>query len=136
MYCIFSAADEEAFEDNSEEYIRRDLEGSGNPQIYTKNTLSLNIALKSILLRLLKHILELWKVVGFPLRYLIQFLIKFTVMMHPLQHLCALNNAFVVSFLNQIDVSCTACIFVSANIASISILGSSHGCVFSSYVCK
>lgn len=24
------AADEEAFEDNSEEYIRRDLEGSGN----------------------------------------------------------------------------------------------------------
>lgn len=31
MYFIFSAADEEAFEDNSEEYIRRDLEGSGNP---------------------------------------------------------------------------------------------------------
>lgn len=44
---IFSAADEEAFEDNSEEYIRRDLEGSGNPQIYTKNTWSLNTALKS-----------------------------------------------------------------------------------------
>lgn len=47
MYFVFSAADEEAFEDNSEEYIRRDLEGSGNPQIYTKNTWSLNIALKS-----------------------------------------------------------------------------------------
>lgn len=30
--CVFSCAgaDEEAFEDNSEEYIRRDLEGSGN----------------------------------------------------------------------------------------------------------
>lgn len=26
---FFVAADEEAFEDNSEEYIRRDLEGSG-----------------------------------------------------------------------------------------------------------
>jgi hypothetical protein len=26
---LFVAADEEAFEDNSEEYIRRDLEGSG-----------------------------------------------------------------------------------------------------------
>jgi hypothetical protein len=26
----FLGADEEAFEDNSEEYIRRDLEGSGN----------------------------------------------------------------------------------------------------------
>lgn len=26
---LFEAADEEAFEDNSEEYIRRDLEGSG-----------------------------------------------------------------------------------------------------------
>lgn len=60
---IFSAADEEAFEDNSEEYIRRDLEGSGNPQIYTKNTWSLNIALNSVLLRLLKLILELWKLV-------------------------------------------------------------------------
>jgi len=46
MYFIFSAADEEAFEDNSEEYIRRDLEGSGNPLICTKNTWSLNTALK------------------------------------------------------------------------------------------
>lgn len=100
VYCVFSAADEEAFEDNSEEYIRRDLEGSGNPQIYTKNSLSLNIALKSILLRLLKIILELWKLVGFSPRYLIQFLIKFTIMLHPLQHLFALNNVFVVSFLN------------------------------------
>lgn len=27
---FFAAADEDAFEDNSEEYIRRDLEGSGN----------------------------------------------------------------------------------------------------------
>lgn len=47
MYFVFSAADEEAFEDNSEEYIRRDLEGSGNPHIFTKNTWSLNITLKS-----------------------------------------------------------------------------------------
>ena len=29
MSPLFVAADEEAFEDNSEEYIRRDLEGSG-----------------------------------------------------------------------------------------------------------
>lgn len=29
MSSLFVAADEEAFEDNSEEYIRRDLEGSG-----------------------------------------------------------------------------------------------------------
>lgn len=29
MPSLFVAADEEAFEDNSEEYIRRDLEGSG-----------------------------------------------------------------------------------------------------------
>lgn len=29
MSPVFAAADEEAFEDNSEEYIRRDLEGSG-----------------------------------------------------------------------------------------------------------
>lgn len=29
MSSLFIAADEEAFEDNSEEYIRRDLEGSG-----------------------------------------------------------------------------------------------------------
>lgn len=29
MSVLFAAADEEAFEDNSEEYIRRDLEGSG-----------------------------------------------------------------------------------------------------------
>lgn len=28
-HLAFAAADEEAFEDNSEEYIRRDLEGSG-----------------------------------------------------------------------------------------------------------
>lgn len=39
------------------------MEGSGNPQIYTKNTWSLNIALNSVLLRLLKLILELWKLV-------------------------------------------------------------------------
>uniref|UniRef100_A0A7M4FWH4 Exportin-2 n=1 Tax=Crocodylus porosus TaxID=8502 RepID=A0A7M4FWH4_CROPO len=32
----FRAADEEAFEDNSEEYIRRDLEGSGNAHTYIK----------------------------------------------------------------------------------------------------
>lgn len=32
--CFSAAADEEAFEDNSEEYIRRDLEGSGK-QFYT-----------------------------------------------------------------------------------------------------
>lgn len=37
MTYIFSvAADEEAFEDNSEEYIRRDLEGSGNAHTYIK----------------------------------------------------------------------------------------------------